>query len=75
MSKDLKVGDHVNFLRSHNKAVELSGTICKIYDDAPVVDVKLDDHDPDWIETAHVDDVTMLEEKKEEAKPKAKSAK
>ena len=42
MSKDLKVGDHVKFLRSHNKAVSLTGTIVKLYDDSPVVDVKLD---------------------------------
>jgi hypothetical protein len=58
----LKVGQHVSFLRSHNKAVSLTGTVVKLYDDgSPVVDVKLDDHDPEWIETAHLDDVTVLE--------------
>lgn len=58
--KKLEIGQHVSFLRSHNKAVSLTGKIVKIYDDAPVVDVALDDHEPLWIETAHVDDVTVL---------------
>jgi hypothetical protein len=58
----IKLGDHVNFLRSADKAVSLSGAVVKIYeDDVPCVDVKLDGHE-NWIETAHVDDVTPFEE-------------
>jgi len=60
--KVLEVGQHVSFLRSHNKAVSLTGMIVKVHDDQPIVEVKLDDHDPEWIETAHVDDVTVLDE-------------
>lgn len=60
---DLKLGQHVSFLRSHNKAVSLTGTIVDISEDEPIVAVKLDDHDPEWIETAHVDDVTVLDPK------------
>jgi hypothetical protein len=61
--EDLKLGDHVSFLRSENKAVSLTGKIVKIHEDGvPCVDVSLDDHDPEWIETAHVDDVTLLDE-------------
>jgi hypothetical protein len=60
--ENLNIGDHVSFLRSENKAVSLTGRIVKIHDEGvPCVDVSLDDHDPEWIETAHVDDVTVLE--------------
>ena len=71
--KVLEVGQHVSFLRSHNKAVSLTGTIVKVHDDQPIVEVKLDDHDPEWIETAHVDDVTVLDEAAAEEEGEAKS--
>jgi hypothetical protein len=58
---DLKLGQHVSFLRSHNKAVSLTGTIVSISEDEPIAAVKLDDHEPEWIETAHVDDITVLD--------------
>lgn len=66
--KDLKVGDHVKFLRTHNKAVELTGTVAKLHKDGRSVDVQLDDHEEGWVETAHVDDVTVLESAKKTAK-------
>ena len=62
-NKDLKVGDRVSFLRMSNKAVSLTGTIEKVYEDGvPCVEVKLDDSD--HIETAHMDDVAVLGEEK-----------
>lgn len=60
--KDLEVGQRVSFLRSSNKAVSLTGTIVKLYEEGvPCVEVELDD-DSNVIETAHADDVTVLEE-------------
>jgi len=60
--EDLKIGDHVSFLRMSNKAIRLTGTIAAFHDDGvPCVDVELDGHE-DAIDTAHVDDVTVLEE-------------
>lgn len=47
-----------------NKVVSLTGTIDKLYEyGANLVEVKLDD-DPNVIETAHVDDVTVLDQPK-----------
>lgn len=61
----MKIGDKVKFLRSSNKAIQLTGTIVKISD--RVVDIKLDtDHEA--YETAHIDDVIVIEVAKEEAK-------
>ena len=51
---DLKVGDRVSFLRSHDKSVSLTGTVAKIHDKS--VDVELDNGS---VETAHADDVTL----------------
>ena len=59
--KDLHVGDKVTFLRSHDKAVSMSGTIVKLHPEGvPCVDVQIDGHeDKNFFETAHVDDVTV----------------
>jgi hypothetical protein len=59
--EDLKIGDHVSFLRMSNKAIRLTGTIAKIHDDAPIVDIALDNHPADSIDNAHVDDVTVID--------------
>lgn len=70
--EDLKIGDHVSFLRLSNKAVSLTGTISAIHEEGvPCVDVELD---TGGFETAHVDDVTVLRAEKP-AKEKSKSAK
>jgi hypothetical protein len=61
----MKVGDHVKALRSHNKAVELTGTIERI--EGSSVTMVLDDN-PNWLETVHLDDVTVLEAKVLKAK-------
>jgi hypothetical protein len=62
LNKKFKIGDRVDFLRSSNKAVKLRGTVAHVYEDGtPLVEVKLDDSEA--IETAHVNDVTLLEEK------------
>lgn len=59
--EDLQVGQHVSFLRMSNKAVRLTGTIERMHeDDARLVDVQLDGHDYVCLDTAHVDDVTVL---------------
>jgi hypothetical protein len=68
--EDFKIGDHVSFLRMSNKAVRLTGTIQSFHDDGvPCVEVALDDSEA--VETAHVNDVKVLEPvaaPKEEAK-------
>jgi hypothetical protein len=68
----LSVGQHVRFLRMSNKAVELTGVIEKIQDDpSPCVDIRVDGKDG-GLETAHVNDVTVTDEKASiggEAKP------
>jgi hypothetical protein len=58
---DLKIGDHVSFLRMSNKAVRMTGTIVAFNEDGKTVDIALDHHDVDSIENAHLDDVTVLE--------------
>jgi hypothetical protein len=63
--ESLKVGDHIRALRMHNKAVSLTGTITSVHADEPIVEMSLDDNE-NWIETVHADDVTVLEEAKEE---------
>jgi hypothetical protein len=60
VSEDLKVGQHVSFLRMHNKAVSVEGTITQINEDGKTVIVQTDIN-PDILEAAHVDDVTVLE--------------
>jgi hypothetical protein len=69
MSKNLKVGQHVRYLRMHNKAASIEGTITQINDDGKTVVVRTDIN-PEILEAAHVDDVTVLEEppSKEETK-------
>lgn len=57
---DLQVGQHVSFLRMSNKAVRLTGTVERIHDDAPLVDVQLDGREDVCLDTAHVNDVTVL---------------
>ena len=58
--EDLKIGQRVSFLRLSNKAVALTGTIVKLYEEGvPLVEVKLDDNAA--TETAHVDDVKVLD--------------
>jgi hypothetical protein len=67
MSKDLKVGDHVSFLLMSNKAVSMTGVIAKFHEDDPaLVDIFIDDHPLNSIDTAYVDDVTAIEEQKAE---------
>jgi hypothetical protein len=69
--EELKKGDHVSFLRSENKAVKLTGRIVKIHDEGvPCVDVSLDDCKTERIETAHVDDVSVIAEAKTKGKEK-----
>lgn len=70
----LSIGDRVKFLRMNNKAVELTGTIVAIHaGSVPCVDVEVDGTDG-RAETAHVDDVTVLEETKEQKKAAKKKA-
>lgn len=55
----LNVGDYVKFLRMNNKAVELKGKIVAIHGlGIPCVDIEVDGG---GLETAHVDDVVVLE--------------
>jgi hypothetical protein len=69
--KELKVGDRVEYRRTHDKAVRLIGTISAIHDkddlveierevDGRIVEVEGTDH-------AHASDVNVIEK----AKPKA----
>lgn len=70
----LSLGDRVKFLRMNNKSVELTGKIVAIHDgNVPCVDVEVDGTDG-RPETAHVDDVTVLEETKQEKKAAKKKA-
>lgn len=64
----LSLGDRVKFLRMNNKSVELTGTIVVIHSGSvPCVDVEVDGTDG-RAETAHIDDVTVLEESKQKKK-------
>ncbi len=69
-SKDLlSVGDYVKFLRMSNKAVELEGKIVKIHGPGvPCVDIAVDGA---GLESAHVDDVVVLEAAGAAASPAA----
>jgi hypothetical protein len=60
-SKELiNIGDHVKFLRMTNKAVELRGVVvAKQAPGVPCVDIQVDG--TGRIETAHVDDVVVLD--------------
>ena len=60
MAKELTIGQHVSYRRMSNKAVVLTGTIVKL--DPPLVEIQ--DAQETFIETAHVDDVTVLAEEK-----------
>lgn len=64
---EVKKGDKVTFLRSADKAVRLAGEVIKV--DGNQVDIRLDTEHEAY-ETAHIDDVTVVEA----AKKKAKSA-
>jgi hypothetical protein len=73
---ELKVGDRVEFLRSHDKHVKLKGVIVKIHEHSELVDI---DRDVDGkivevkgVETAHAADVKVLERPKAKAKGEAK---
>jgi hypothetical protein len=57
---EIKVGDLVRALRMHNKAVELTGTVETI--DGTMATMRLVEN-PVWIETVHLDDVTLIEAK------------
>lgn len=63
---DLSPGQRVRFRRSHDKAVELTGKIVKVHEDEDVVDVQVEPDgklaEVETTETAHVDDITPLEE-------------
>lgn len=60
----LRIGDHVSFLRSHDR-LELTGTITNIHDDADLVDIDCDVDGKlvcvEHAETTHAADVTVLE--------------
>jgi hypothetical protein len=60
-SKDLiGIGDHVKFLRMTNKAVEMKGVVvAKHGPGIPCVDIRVDGSG--GLETAHVNDVVVLE--------------
>jgi len=59
----LALGDRVKFLRMNNKSVELRGKIVAFHSaGVPCVDVEVDGTDG-RAETAHVNDVVLLEEK------------
>jgi hypothetical protein len=76
MSK-LKLGDRVKALRTHNKAVELIGTVEEMDGKSITIEVQTAGGAPvseGHQETVHIDDVTVLAEEKKED-PKAKSAK
>jgi hypothetical protein len=71
----LSVGDRVKILRMNNKAVELTGKIITIHGGAvPCVDIEVDGTDG-HPETAHVNDVIVLEPAgKKEKDKKSKAA-
>ena len=60
--EDLKLGDHVSFLLMSNKDVSMTGTIAKFHEEDPaLVDIFIDEHPLNSIDTAYVDDVTVIE--------------
>jgi hypothetical protein len=70
-----KVGDRVKFRRSHDKTVQLEGTIERIHDNHDdCVDIKtIPDGklvEVETIETAHAADVTPVESSKAKTEPK-----
>jgi hypothetical protein len=59
--EDLKIGDHVSFLLMSNTAVSMTGTIAKFHEEDPSrVDIFIDDHPLNSIDTTYVDYVTLL---------------
>ena len=60
--EDLKIGDHVSFRLMSNKDVSMTGTIAKFHEEDPsLVDIFIDEHPLNSIDTAYVDDVTVIE--------------
>lgn len=59
-------GQRVKFRRSHDKALELTGTIVKVHEDSDLVDIATEPDgkviEVETIETAHTADVTPLED-------------
>jgi hypothetical protein len=66
---DLHVGDQVSFARMSNKALSLKGKIVKLHDDSECVDVLLEGTEG-ALETAHAEDVTVLEATKKKGAAK-----
>jgi hypothetical protein len=61
----LKVGQRVTFFRTHDKAVQFTGKITRIYPgDEDCVDIKTEagNGSVSRLETAHAADVTVIEE-------------
>lgn len=59
MAKNLKVGDHIKALRSSNKSISLVGSVLRLNEDGRTIDMDLDAN-KNFVETVHVDDVTVL---------------
>lgn len=76
---DLKVGQTVRFKRTHDKAVELTGKVVKLHEDGRSVDVQLIPDgvnvQHDGLETAHVDDCTVIDSPAQDDKPARKFGK
>lgn len=63
-------GQRVKFRRSHDKSLELTGTVVRVHSDADLVDIATEPDgkvlEVETIETAHFADVTPIEEPTEE---------
>jgi hypothetical protein len=63
---EFRTGQRVKFRRSNDKATELTGTIVKFHEDSGAVDIETEADgrlvETSTIETAHLDDVTALED-------------
>lgn len=66
MAIDLKIGEHVSYLRMSNKAIMLTGTVEQFNTDGKTVRIKVDGT-PNFVEDAHVDDICSLETPAEDA--------
>jgi ribosome maturation factor RimP len=68
MAKELKVGQRVKFTRTHDKNVELTGTIVSVDGNSIIVQTEADGKvvEVSGVETAHADSVTVLSEPKAE---------
>jgi hypothetical protein len=64
MATKLKIGQRVKMRRSHDKAVEFTGTVVGISATEPVAEIQTEAGNGSIVhlECAHVDDITVLDE-------------